>query len=229
MMARSTRGVREIMTLVKTALEKAHAILGSECSSIGLMASPEGYPHVWAKDSVITSRGWILSAGHENCLHVSLATLAGQQSELGAIPNNVSVATGRLDHTNAGSIDSNLWYILGHYIHQRAFGDADLLRQAWPSLERALLWLRYQDSNGCGLLEVHEAADWADLLANRFNILYDNALWYAALRAMGVLAQALDVDDSHYDEMACDVRHKMRIVLWVGEEASGEWGPDCPG
>jgi hypothetical protein len=54
----------------------------------------------------------------------------------------------------------------------------------WASLEKALTWLRYQDSNGYGLLEVHEAADWADLLANRFNILYNNVLWYAALRAM---------------------------------------------
>ena len=216
--------------LTETALEKAHTILGSECSPIGLMASPEGYPHVWARDSVITSLGAILSPGHENCLRVSLATLAGQQSELGAIPNNVSVATGRLDHTNAGSVDSNLWYILGHYIQHRAFGDVEFLREYWPSLERALLWLRYQDSNGCGLLEVHEAADWADLLANRFNILYDNALWYAALRAMADMAQLVGAPvGPDYDAMARDVRHKMRLVLWVGPETEGEWGPSCPG
>jgi glycogen debranching enzyme len=96
-------------------------------------------------------------------------------------------------------------------------------------LEKALLWLRYQDSNGCGLLEVHEAADWADLLANRFNVLYDNVLWYAALRAMAEMAQALSLDGSRYDSMADDVRHKIRIVLWVGEENKAEWGPDCPG
>ncbi len=106
------------------------------------------------------------------------------QRLLGAIPNNVSVATGRLDHTNAGSVDSNLWFILGHVIQYRAFGNVEFLRAAWSSLEKALLWLCYRDSNGCGLLEVHEAADWADLLANRFNILYDNVLWYAALRAI---------------------------------------------
>src|SRR3972149_4797101 len=177
--------------LTETAYEKAQEILSRECSPIGLMASPEGYPHVWARDSVITSLGAILSPGHENCLRVSLATLAGQQSELGAIPNNVSVATGRLDHTNAGSVDSNLWFILSHYVQYYLFKDRDFLRDSWPALEKALLWLRYQDSNGCGLLEVHEAADWADLLANRFNVLYDNVLWYAALRAMATLARAL--------------------------------------
>ena len=125
--------------LTDTALEKAQAILGSECSPIGLMTSPEGYPHVWARDSVITSLGALHSSGHENCLQVSLQTLAGQQSELGAIPNNVSVATGRLDHTNAGSVDSNLWFILGHLFQYRADGNLDFLRTQWPALEKALL------------------------------------------------------------------------------------------
>ena len=218
-----------MIPLTDQAHKKACAILATECSPLGLMASPEGYPHVWARDSVITSLGALLSPGHETCLQRSLLTLAGQQSDLGAIPNNVSVATGRLDHTNAGSVDSNLWFVLGHAFQHRKNGDVKFLRAAWPQLERALLWLRYQDSNGCGLLEVHEAADWADLLANRFNILYDNVLWYAALRAMAEMAQALREDGGRYDEMADDVRHKIRIVLWVGPEVETEWGPTCPG
>ncbi len=217
------------MAFVDIALEKAQAILSSECSPIGLMASPEGYPHVWARDSVITSLGALLSPGHENCLRSSLHTLGGQQSELGAIPNNVSVATGRLDHTNAGSVDSNLWFILGHAFQYRVSGDKKFLRDQWPILELALLWLRYQDSNGCGLLEIHEAADWADLLANRFNVLYDNVLWYAALQAMGGMSEALGLDGNIYKMKADDVLHKIRIVLWVGPENEDEWGPDCPG
>jgi glycogen debranching enzyme len=215
--------------LTELALEKAQEVLAQECSPLGLMASPEGYPHVWARDSVITSLGAISTPGHEDCLRTSLQTLSGQQSELGAIPNNVSVATGRLDHTNAGSVDSNLWYIVGHYVNHWMTSDTKFLQVHWPSLERALLWLRYQDSNGCGLLEVHEAADWADLLANRFNILYDNVLWYAALRAMAAMADRLGGDGARYAEMASDVRHKLRIVLWVGLENENEWGPTCPG
>lgn len=215
--------------LVETAFEQARAILSRECSPIGLMASPEGYPHVWARDSVITSLGAVLLPEHRDCLRRSLETLASQQSELGAIPNNVSVATRRLDHTNAGSVDSNLWFIVGHYLQFKTFGDVEFLRAHWASLEKALLWLRYQDSNGCGLLEVHEAADWADLLANRFNILYDNVLWYASLRAMAAMARALDVDGARYDALADDVRHKIRIVLWVGPENADEWTTTCPG
>jgi hypothetical protein len=95
-------------------------------------------------------------------------------------------------------------------------------------LEQALLWLRYQDSNDCGLLEVHEAADWADLLANRFNVLYDNVLWYATLRSMAEMAQALERDGSRYAHMADDVGHKIRFVLWVGPENEAKWGPNFP-
>jgi len=74
-----------VTILTETALEKAHTILGSECSPIGLMASPEGYPTCGR--AIASSRRWRDPlAGHENCLRVSLATLAGQQSELGAIP-----------------------------------------------------------------------------------------------------------------------------------------------
>jgi len=214
--------------LIDIALEKAQIVLASECSPIGLMASPEGYPHVWARDSVITSLGAMLTPGHENCLRVSLQTLAEQQSELGAIPNNVSVATGRLDHTNAGSVDSNLWFILGHFFHYRVYRNLDFLRASWPAIDKALLWLRYQDSNGCGLLEVHEAADWADLLANRFNVLYDNILWYATLRAMAEMGNTLGVDSTRYNQMIDDVLHKIRIVLWVGPETAGEWDPESP-
>lgn len=221
--------LEESTLLTEIALEKAKAILKSECSPIGLMASPEGYPHVWARDSVITSLGALLTPGHEFCLRRSLETLAGQQSELGAIPNNVSVASGRLDHTNAGSVDSNLWFILGHAFQHRAASDIEFLRRQWPALEQALLWLRYQDSNGCGLLEVHEAADWADLLANRFNVLYDNVLWYATLRAMAEMAGAIGKEGHRYAEMADDVRHKLRIVLWIGPEKEDEWGDNCPG
>ena len=218
-----------MMEITQIAYDQACAILESACSPLGLMASPEGYPHVWARDSAITALGAGLLPGHEACLRAALTTLAGQQSELGAIPNNVSVATERLDHTNAGSVDSNLWFILSHYIQYRLFSDLDFLRSSWAALEKALLWLRYQDSNGCGLLEVHEAADWADLLANRFNVLYDNVLWYAALRAMATLARSLQVDGDRYDAMADDVRHKIRILLWVGPENHNEWGPSCPG
>ncbi len=72
--------------ITKIALEKAMLILSSECSPIGLMASPEGYPHVWARDSVITSLGALLSPGHEICLQSLPADAGGPAVRTGRHP-----------------------------------------------------------------------------------------------------------------------------------------------
>ncbi|MCA1554785.1 MAG: glycoside hydrolase 100 family protein, partial [Chloroflexi bacterium] len=93
------------------------------------------------------------------------------------------------------------------------------LHGAWPSLEQALLWLRFQDSNECGLLEAHEAMDWADLFANRYNTLYANVLYYAVWQCMGHLASALGESASFYFDQAHDVKRKLNALLWVGPEA----------
>jgi hypothetical protein len=102
-------------------------------------------------------------------------------------------------------------------------GDSVFLQQAWPSLEQALLWLRYQDSNECGLLEVHEAMDWADLFANRYNVLFDNILYAAAWQCMGYLAGALALPADTYYQQAADVRRKLNTLLWVGPEEPNDW------
>jgi hypothetical protein len=111
--------------------------------------------------------------------------------EGGAVRGKLGAAV--VDTAHAGCIDSNLLYILGHYLRYVVERDVSAVQTAWPSLLRAHLWLRYQDSNECGLLEAHEAMDWADLFANRYNSLGPNALWYAAHRSMARLARAQDL------------------------------------
>lgn len=173
----------------------------------------------------------------------SLATLRRHQTPLGNIPHNVGLAGvpdpalishgGRLqaedgsreilDTIHAGCVDSALWYILGHYSNYIVASDRTSLEVAWESLERAFLWLRYQDSNECGLLEVHEAMDWADLFVNRYNVLYDNVLFAAAWRCMAAMAQLLDRPAEAYRRGADDVVRKLNTVLWVGPEAPYDW------
>jgi glycogen debranching enzyme len=174
----------------------------------------------------------------------SLETLRLYQSPLGLVPHNVGLPDvsdpalvahgGRLtsvggdpgpviDTIHAGCIDGCLWYIVGHYAHYSATGDLDFVKAAWESLERAHLWLRYQDSNECGLLEVHEAMDWADLFVNRYNVLYDNVLYFAAWRSMAHLAAALDKPADGFSAGADDVRRKINTLLWIGPEEPRDW------
>ena len=232
--------------LAAEARARAEGLLLANGGDLGLLGSSQAYRQVWARDSMICGLGLLLCRSPEGkALHRrSLETLRRYQSPLGKIPHNVGVAGvadpaliahgGRLgaaggdegvlmDTAHAGCVDGNLWYIVAQAHYYALEGDRDYLAEVWPSLERALLWLRYQDSNECGLLEVHEAKDWADLLANRYNVLYDNVLYYAAWRAMALLAEGLGMSAEGYAASARDVRRKLNVLLWVGAESPKDW------
>jgi glycogen debranching enzyme len=234
----------EIQELRRTARYHAERLLLNNGGELGLLGSNQAYQQVWARDSMLCGLGLVLCRDSEGVaiFRRSLDTLRRYQSPLGKVPHNVGLAGtldpaliahgGKLegdgtrvvlDTAHAGCVDNNLWYIVGHYVHYRATGDLRYLQEGWPSLEAALLWLCYQDSNECGLLEVHEAMDWADLFGNRYNVLYDNVLYYACWRAMAELAEARGLDGQRYRDNALDLRQKLNVVLWVGSESPKDW------
>ncbi|MBI3361582.1 MAG: glycogen debranching protein, partial [Chloroflexi bacterium] len=143
--------------------------------------------------------------------------LTGNQSELGLIHLNVSVESHAVSTENAGAVDSNLWYLISQFLYYQTTRDAGYVRANWAAIERGLVWLRYQDMNECGLLEVPEAGDWMDLIAVRYNVLYDNVLWYAALRAYVALADAV-AETSFRDRaasMADGVYERLNLLMWI--------------
>jgi glycogen debranching enzyme len=228
-------------SLIQIARAHAERILLANGGELGLLGSNQAYQQVWTRDSMICGLGlWLTQNLAGRDIHArSLETLRGFQSPLGKIPHNVGmpgvadpalIAHGGAleepgeenrpveDTIHAGCVDGNLWYIIGHYYDFSLRQNIDSLHAGWPSLEKALLWLRYQDSNECGLLEVHEAMDWADLFANRYNVLYDNVLYFAAWQCMSQMAAALGKDAQEYFNTAADVRRKINTLLWVGPE-----------
>lgn len=213
------------MTLTEEAYERALDVLRRCASPLGFKASAlaGGYPQVWARDAPITALGALLSGDADliACARASLETLGGQQTDLGMIHLNVDTRTGAVTTENAGAVDANLWFIVGHFCYLEATDDVAFLRRQWPRLERALLWLRYQDMNACGLLEVPEAGDWADLYSVRYNVLYDNVLFVAALRMMAHMAERLGESAAPHRERADDVALKLNLLLWLDRPWDG--------
>ena len=207
------------MNFVDEAYENALDVLRSCATPVGFKASAlaKGYPQVWGRDAPITSLGALVTNDAEliHCARASLETLGSKQTELGMIHLNVDTRTGEVTTENAGAVDANLWFIFGHYAYFEASSDSDFLKSAWPKLEKALLWLRYQDMNACGLIEVPEAGDWADLFAVRYNVLYDNVLYYGVLRAMAHLAAVLGNSAGKYEDLASDVMIKLNLLMWL--------------
>lgn len=201
--------------------QQALELLRRCMTPLGFRASapPVGYPQVWARDSLATFLG-AAATGEPDLLaagRASLETLSKHQSRRGLIPLNVNPETGYISTENAGAVDANLWYILGHYLHFQTTGDIDFLRQYWPHIDRALIWLEYQDMNECGLLEVPEAGDWMDLLAVRYNVLYDNALYYAAMLAYQEMTGHLLPDTQHHrpEVDAAGIHERINLLLWI--------------
>ncbi|MFQ5855336.1 MAG: amylo-alpha-1,6-glucosidase [Anaerolineae bacterium] len=205
--------------VVEEAREHAIDVLRRCASEAGFKASAlkNGYPHIWARDSMITALGACVSGEPDliQAFRDSLDTLRSHQSHRGLMPLNVHAETGEVSTENAGAVDANLWYILGHFAYYQLTGDRDYLMESWSSIQEALVWLCYQDMNECGLLEVPEAGDWMDLLAVRYNVLYDNVLYYAALRAVCMLAEIVGDDDIVADRTPEDVHARLNLLMWI--------------
>ena len=178
-----------------------------------------GYPQIWARDNGIICLGALATGAPELIAagRRALETMGTYQSARGLIQLNINPDTGYISTENAGAVDSNLWYIIGHYLYFKTSGDTAFLQAHWVCIDRAMAWLEYQDMNECGLLEIPEAGDWMDLLAVRYNTLYDNTLYYAAAlahqelqRALppGVVAHQLAID-------AAGIHERINSLMWI--------------
>jgi len=203
--------------LIEEAYKRAIKVLEKDSTPYGFLASVAGYLEVWARDSCVTLLGADLTK-NKTLIKTSeraLNTLGKYQSELGQIPNNVKPPKMRIDFGEAGSTDATLWYIIGGYYHYKAAGDEKFLKSHWPRAKRGILWARYQDCNNCGLIEVPESGDWADLFSNYHNVLYDEVLYYGALRACVEMAKEMGEDFSKFRSLADDVKKKVNLLMWV--------------
>jgi len=207
--------------LISEASKHALEILHQCSSASGFRASADsaGYPQVWGRDSTITLLGALASEDPDLVAvgRASLETIGEMQSCWGLLPLNVNPESGVVSTENAGACDVNLWYILGQYALFRATGDRAALQKNWQRITRALIWLQYQDMNECGLLEIPEAGNWMDLIAVRYNTLYDNVLYYAATLAVEELVkeipgQAIDLPCHNSAE---SIHERLNLLFWI--------------
>ncbi len=207
--------------LVDEARQRALHILAHCATPHGFRASAlaAGYPQIWARDSMVVFLG-AAAAGEPALLaagRASLEIMSRHQSSRGLIQLNVNPDTGYVSTENAGAVDGNLWCLLGHYLHLQLTGDVEFMARHWRTIDRAMTWLEYQDMNECGLLEVPEAGDWMDLLAVRYNVLYDNVLYYAATLAYQEMARSLP-DGSLCHQLPVNplgIHERLNLLMWI--------------
>ncbi len=207
--------------LINQSRERALDVLLQCVTEHGFRASAlaAGYPQVWARDSAIMALGAVASGEPQllKIIRASLEILGDHQSRLGLIPLNVNPETGHVSTENAGAVDANLWFILTHYLYFMQAGDCDFLMSQWVKIDNALRWLQYQDMNECGLLEIPEAGNWMDLLAVRYNTLYDNVLYYAAVLAHQELGKLLPARTGSVQPStdSAEIHERLNLLMWI--------------
>jgi glycogen debranching enzyme len=172
------------------AYNKAIIVLEHCARSFGFNASGlrGGYEGLWARDSMITSLGASsISKKFKDTFKKSLELLNKYQSSFGQIPNAVGdYNIDRKSKITFNTIDSTLWYIIGNFIYNKAYNDKTLLEKYQKNIDKAFLWLKYQDPNEDTLLVQQPTMDWQDAFPHKYGrVINTQALYYAALKMFG--------------------------------------------
>lgn len=174
------------MKVEQLAYQKAVEVLEHCARPVGFFASglPGGYEAVWARDSMISSLGAsLIGDKFKNTIKKSIETLSKNQSELGLIPNCVgSYNTDRRSDVTFNTVDSPLWYLIGHFVYAKRFGDQSLFKKYQKNIEKTFLWLRYQDPDVLGLVVQQPTSDWQDAFPHKYGYTINSlALYYRVL------------------------------------------------
>lgn len=169
-----------MQNITKEAYNEAIKVLEKCLTPSGFRAAYPGYNGIWARDSVISSLGAsLLENKFKETFKQSLITLAKNQSEKGQIPNAILLDKKQVDYK---SIDSTLWFIIGHYIFRERYKDASLFKKYKKSIEDAITWLSYQDMGEDSMLEQLPTTDWQDAYPHRYgHTINTQALWFYVL------------------------------------------------
>lgn len=178
------------MEIIKEGYNKAINVLKHCSKSSGFSASgfKGGYEGLWARDSMIASLGAsLINTKFKNVSKRSLELLSSFQSELGQIPNAVGdYNTDRKSRITFNTINSSLWYLIGHFVYSKSYKDNELLVKYRENIGKAFLWLKYQDPNEDTLLAQQPTMDWQDAFPHKYgNVINTQALYYAALKMFG--------------------------------------------
>ena len=179
-----------MVNITQEAYKKAIIVLNSCAKNTGFYASglSNGYEATWSRDSMITSLGACLVENQFKLPFArSLNLLKKWQTANGQIPNCVgSYNLDRRSDKTYNTIDSSLWYIIGHSIYAQRYQSYNLLKAHKNNIARTLVWLRYQDPNEDTLLTQLPTMDWQDAFPHIYgHVINTQALYYAALKMVG--------------------------------------------
>lgn len=174
--------------ILESCLDLSVKKLLANSTPYGLLAasasSDEGkiknYTSLFSRDIGVCSLGILVSENEQliASLKQSLISLTKAQSALGQFPFYFRPEKNITRWWTPGALDSTLWWCIAFLKYYQTTKDISFYNQYKDRLEKAFVWLTYQDTNNDSLLEQGEASDWADEMPRFGIVAYSNTLWY---------------------------------------------------
>ena len=210
---------------------KAIGVLKKNSTKFGFKASVKKYNQVWARDGAITVLGANLIEDKEllKTSRLTLETLKNHQTSMGQIPNNFALDKKRSTYY---ATDANPWWIIGveNYFTKTKDSDSPAARkfldEFWPSVKKAIQWLKYQIKDQSCLLDTPETSDWMDTsIGRRGKVFYTNCLYWKAIESFNKLAKILGENKFNltlYKNIKTqdlnELKQRINLLFWPAEK-----------
>ncbi len=208
------------MPTVKEGYKEAIKLL-QECSfEYGFYASLKeltNYKRVWSRDGVICGLAAIASEDEKliDSFRRTLNTLLKYQGKQGEIPSNVDPQNNITSYgISAGRVDSSLWYIIGCGKYYRYTKDDFFLENHYLAMKKTIALLESWEFNRRGFIFVPESGDWADEMLRRGYLLYDQVLYYLALKEFLKLKEMKEKKCPYTRKKIQILGKKIKINFW---------------
>ena len=101
---------------------------------------------------------------------------------MGQIPNAVLKLDKKKRQADFKSIDSSLWFVIGHYIYKKRYRDSNLFKKQKKNIDKAILWIKQRDIGEDVTLEQLSTTYWQDAFPNKYGaVIGTQALYYKIL------------------------------------------------
>ena len=209
--------------IIEEGYKKALEVLHKNVTKHGFSASTEKYVNyysVWSRDHSICSISAALTNDVEliNTAIKGIFFLLKKQNDSGQVPSYVEIENQKKVYGGLGSItsiDSNMWLIIASSILYKKTKDKRFLSDG--NIRRYIKLFRLLkafDSDECGFIEVPKAGDWADIFSRDYHVLYDECLYYQALKELSFLFQEKAKSKSNKELLKLN-KYLLRRIKWI--------------
>lgn len=202
--------------IIMECVDRAMEVILKNTTKIGTFAG-DYYPDIWCRDALVSAFGISRHAKLLETARLNIDFIAGFQKSTGQIPNKISPKADKVCFGEGGCVDSSLWYPIAVLEYYRGSKDEKFLHAHLYKIEKAIYWAHCLDVNNDHLIETNEGSDWMDVMLRSGRVLYDNTLFYGAMKAADEIREILGMEKKYF-KYSEKMKENFNLFFWPRKE-----------